>query len=312
MSDNKENINEIHNANTNKLDETSFFKDEGLTSNKTNDVTNENNTLLNNKWINKQRVLFVASRGIANKERIIMNNIMSLIPHSKKECKIEKNIAHKELNEICFNHSCSNCVYFEHKKREFIMWIFKSPEGPSIKFQINNINTLDEPKLMGNCLKYSRPIISFDNSFQVSTNNSYLGLIKEMLTHVFNTPRYHPKSKPFYDHIISFNNVNNNIFFRNYQILNELKETFKVDDDASKLQLVEIGPRFSLKVVKIYEGVMGGKCLYVNPYYISPSEIIKKNAMKYKERMLKKIKNENELHEKQEKHVDLNTRWMNE
>ena len=291
------------------LEKTSFFKDEGL--------TNINNTDLNTnikgpRWINKQRVLFVASRGIANKERIIMNNIMSLVPHSKKECKIEKNLAHKELNEICFNHSCSNCVYFEHKKREFVMWVFKSPEGPSIKFQISNVHTLDEPKLMGNSLKYSRPILNFDSSFDHDSNSAYLGLVKEMLSHVFNTPRYHPKSKPFYDHVISFNNVNNSIFFRNYQILNELKETFKSDDDTSKLQLVEIGPRFSLKIVKIFEGVMGGKCLYSNPLYISPTELVKKNAMKFKERLIKKMKNDNELEEKQKKKVDVNTRWMEE
>ena len=94
------------------------------------------------------------------------------------------------------------------------MWIFKSPEGPSFKFQVNSITTLDEPKMIGNCLKYSRPILSFDKSFD-DEKTPHLGLMKEVLTSVFNTPKLHPKSKPFHDHIETFNNINDTIYFRN-------------------------------------------------------------------------------------------------
>ena len=45
------------------------------------------------------------------------------------------------------------------------MWISKSPNGPSFKFMVENIHTYDELKLTGNCLKYSRPLISFDGHF---------------------------------------------------------------------------------------------------------------------------------------------------
>lgn len=288
------------------VEQSNFFKEEpGLDEDK--DTTKVGNP----KWKNKQRVLFVASRGVSNQQRVIMNNLMSLVPHSKKECKIERKVAYDQLNEICFNHSCSNCLFFERKKREFVLWAFKSPEGPSLKFQINNIHTLDEPKMMGNCLKYSRPILNFDPSFD-DESAPHLGLAKEILTHVFNTPRMHPKSKPFHDHIVNFYNINNSIYFRNFQILNELKETFKNTDDTSKLQLVEIGPRFSLKLIKIFDGVMGGKCLYTNPTYIPPSEIVKKNAMRFKDRQVKLQKKEEEIKEKTAVPVDLNTRWISE
>jgi ribosome biogenesis protein BRX1 len=295
------------------VEETAFFKDEIAKPNDNddeldNDIPNKKTT--EGKWKNKQRVLFVASRGISNQQRILMNNIISLVPHSKKECKIERKVAIEDLNEICYNHSCSNCLYFENKKREFVLWVFKSPEGPSLKFQINNIHTLDEPKMMGNCLKYSRPILSFDSSF--NHDMPHLDLIKEIFTHVFNVPRYHPKSKPFHDHVVNFYSVQDNIYFRNYQILNELKETFKATDDTSKLQLVEIGPRFSLKLIKIFDGVLGGKCLYTNPSYVPPSLILKKNAMKFKERVLKQSKKNDEIKEKTSKPVDLSTRWISE
>ena len=94
--------------------------------------------------------------------------------------------------------------------------------------------------------------------------------------------------------MISFYNVNNNIFFRNYQILNELKAKFCNPDNVDKLQLSEIGPRFSLCLMRILDGPMGGKTLYKNPFYIPPSTLIKKNSEKFK---LRKIKEEREKEE---------------
>ena len=93
------------------------------------------------------------------------------------------------------------------------MWLNKSPSGPSIKFAVSNITTTDELKLTGNCLKYSRPLLSFDGAFD---SEPHLKLIKEMLVHVFNTPKNHPKSKPFIDHVISFNYFSGKVFFRVY------------------------------------------------------------------------------------------------
>jgi len=293
----KDFLNKKREENTNEA--TAFFKDEVV----------EHKEQVANKWKNKTKVLMVASRGVSNQERMLMNNIIDLIPNSKKECKIERKVARDQLNEICFNHSCNTGVYFEHLKREFVLWIFKSPEGPSFKFQVNNITLIDEPKMMGNCLKYSRPILSFDKSFD-DVNNPHLGLMKELLSSVFNTPKLHPKSKPFHDHIESIYNVNNNIFFRNYQILNDLKETFKSTDDVDKLQLVEIGPRFSLKLIKVFGGVMGGKCLFTNPDYLPPSYIIKRNQMRFKERQEKLEIRENEYKDKSSKTEDLSTRWI--
>jgi ribosome biogenesis protein BRX1 len=286
-----------------KVEETNFFHDE-ITLREENKQPNSES-----KWKNRQRVLVVASRGVTHSERILMNNIISLLPHAKKECKIERDVAIDELNEICFNHSCTNCVYFEHKKKEFVMWIFRSPDGPTLKFQVNNIHSLDEPKMAGNCLKHSRPILNFDSSFNDS-NEPYLQLIKEMFVHVFNTPKNHPKSKPFYDHITSFMNFNNNIYFRNYQIVNDLKEKFLNSDDTDKLQLVEIGPRFSLKLIKIFDGILGGKCLYTNPNYVSPGDIIRRNANSFKDRQLKLEIEQRELEVKTKDPVDAQTKWI--
>lgn len=108
-----------------------------------------------------------------------MSDVIDLLPHSKKESKIERKIAKEAINELCFQRSCNNCIYFEQRKNhDFFLWLMKSPEGPSIKFAVHNIHTADELKLTGNSLKYSRPLLSFDNSFDTTP---FLQLMKEML-----------------------------------------------------------------------------------------------------------------------------------
>jgi ribosome biogenesis protein BRX1 len=67
-----------------------------------------------------------------------------------------------------------------------------------------------------------------------------------MLVQAFNTPRNHPKSKPFYDHVFSFSYLDGRVWFRNYQVVNQHEEKFTAEDDIEKLLLIEIGPRFTL------------------------------------------------------------------
>lgn len=300
-------------ANQPKTVESSFYKDEdGIDlldeAEALNQSKPQSEALTEGKWINKQRTLVVASRGISHQERYLVNDIMNLLPHAKKECKIEKNTAREELNDICFNHSCKNALYFEHRRRELVMWLFRSPDGPCAKFQVRNIHTLSEIKMTGNCLKYSRPLLSFDESFD---KKPHLKLLKELLMHTFNTPKNHPKSKPFYDHVLSFNNVNDNIFFRNFQIVNELKDKFCDGDDVDKLQLIEIGPRFSLNLIRIFDGPLGGKTIYQNANYVSPAFIRKRNSEKFKMRKVRETNKKEDLDNQIKNIQEDNYKWLN-
>jgi ribosome biogenesis protein BRX1 len=66
-----------------------------------------------------------------------MNDIIDLLPHSKKEVKVERKIAKDIIDDLCFSRSCNNCIYFEsRKKTDFYMWLIKSPDGPSFKFAV--------------------------------------------------------------------------------------------------------------------------------------------------------------------------------
>ena len=294
--------------NKKRENETTFFKDEkGIDDEDL--IASLPPEKENSQWINKTRILIVGSRGVSHQERHLINNLMSIIPNSKKECKIEKDIAKTELNEICFNHSCKYCLYFEHRKREFILYLFKVGEGPCAKFQIKNIHTLSEIKLMGNCIKYSRPILSFDKSFD---SQPHLQLIKTLLLSTFNSPRGHPKTKPFYDHIISFCNVNDQIFVRNYQILNDLKEKFTNEDKEDGINLMEIGPRFTLNLIRIFDGVVGGKTLYLNNNYMSPGAILNEKINNFKKRKIKEIQEKIVLNDKLEHFSDPKRKWLQE
>lgn len=295
---------------------TSFFKEEEMEMelNKEEDQNGNNSNKqqtdnTNANWINKTRTLIVASRGVSHQERHLINDLIGLIPNAKKECKIEKETAKEELTEICYNHNCKYCLYFEHRKRELVLWIFKSPEGPCAKFQIRNIHALNEIKLMGNCIKYSRPLLSFDKSFD---EMPHLQILKLLFIQTFNSPKNHPKTKPFYDHMICFYNVNNQIFFRNYQILNEIKEKFINIDNTDKLNLLEIGPRFSMNLIRVFEGALGGKTLYLNQSYASPGMIFRKKLDNFKKRRMKNNEEKRELDEKMANANIVKQKWLEE
>lgn len=210
------------------------------------------------KWINKQRVLIFASRGINHRDRHLMEDIKKLMPHHKPESKMERSKTLSVINEMCEMKNCNKAMMFEgRKKRDLYIWLSNVPNGPSVKFFVENVSTMAELKMTGNCLRGSRPLLSFDPGFEKDMQYS---LLKELFTQIFGVPKHHPKSQPFFDHVYTFSILDNRIWFRNFQILSE--------DGA----LAEIGPRFVLNPVKIFSGSFGGVPLWENPRYMSPSK----------------------------------------
>lgn len=164
--------------------------------------------------------------------------------------------------------SCNNVVFFEaRKKQDLYMWLARTPSGPTMKFQVLNIHTTAEVRLAGNCLHGSRPILHFDQHF---SEISYLKLMKELFTQALGTPRNHPKSKPFHDHVFSFHYLDKKIWFRHYQIQ---PETELDKNDPERQQLIEIGPRFVLDPIRIMSGSFSGQTMYLNPFYMSPTAL---------------------------------------
>ncbi|KAK2827705.1 hypothetical protein Q7C36_018631 [Tachysurus vachellii] len=209
------------------------------------------------KWKNKERVLVFSSRGINFRTRHLMQDLRTMMPHSKADTKMDRKDKLFVVNEVCEIKNCNKCIFFEaKKKKDLYMWISNVPHGPSAKFLVQNLHTLAELKMTGNCLKGSRPLLSFDPKFD---KEPHYALLKELFIQTFSTPQYHPRSQPFVDHVITFTITDNRVWFRNYQI---------IEEDAS---LVEIGPRFVLNLIKIFQGSFGGPTLYENPHFQSPN-----------------------------------------
>lgn len=185
------------------------------------------------KWKNKQRVLLVSSRGVSYLARHIMANLKTLMPHTKTDSKFDRKHGLMELSEIAEIRNCNKVLYIEmHRKQDAFMWISNVPHGPSAKFSLENMHSMEELKLTGNCLKGSRPVLSFNAEFETAP---HLKLLKELLVQTMGTPNHHPKSQPFVDHVLNFSIVDNKIWVRNFQI---------GEDSAS---LAEVGPRFVFK-----------------------------------------------------------------
>eukprot|EP00808_Paulinella_micropora_P010389 g70528.t1 len=241
------------------------------------------------RYVNKQRTLIFSSRGITLRGRHFMKDLQDLLAHSKKDAKLDTKDKLFVVNEIADMRNCNNTVFFEARKRQDLyMWVSRCPSGPSAKFLVQNLHTTEELKLTGNCLKGSRPILYFDQSFD---SQPHLRLLKELFTQVFGTPKGHPKAKPFIDHVFSFYILQDRIWFRNYQIVLEAPAA---QGHVSKKApvLVEIGPRFVLNPIRIFEGSFSGATLWQSGTFVSPntlrSQQRKRQGSKYADRIQQK------------------------
>jgi ribosome biogenesis protein BRX1 len=227
-----------------------------------------------------------------------MLDLRSMMPHSRKEQKLDAKDRLNTANEIAELHSCEGCLLFEARKRQDLyLWTARTPQGPSIRFQVENVHTMGELSLLGNALRGSRPLLVFDPNFDAA-GADHLQLIRSLLAQVFGVPRGHKKSQPFVDRVLAFLLTSDGrIWVRHYQILPALlreradrvsrmllspveKEpqpqqemgSFSSEDLRSLSEaLVEIGPRFVLLPIRIFAGSFGGKTLWENPDYISPN-----------------------------------------
>jgi len=234
---------------------------------------------------NKQRVLMLSSRGITHRMRHFMNDLEALLPHVKKDSKLDsKNHLHL-LPELADLHNCNNALYFEARRHEDLyLWAAKTPNGPSVKMHVQNVHTMDELKMTGNCLKGSRGILSFDAAFD---ETEWGRLVKELFTHMFGVPPLARRVKPFVDHVLTFSILDSKIWFRNFQIME--KDPLQ-PNGPPQTSLVEIGPRFVLTPIRIFEGAFSGATVFSNPEFISPtavrSAIRREKGDKYKDRKL--------------------------
>ncbi|KAI4840992.1 ribosome biogenesis protein BRX1 [Plasmodium brasilianum] len=235
----------------------------------------------NELWKNKQRVLIVRSSLKKKNCKSFIENLKLLLPHHKVESKWNKKATKSDLSDISYSRNCNNIIFFDIKRKRYCLWICKNVTGPSLYFEILDYIPLHSLIFSGNCLLYSRPLLIFSKHFD---ELEHLKLIKEMFIHVFGIPNYHPLSKPFYDHCYNFFYTNNLIYFRHYQIL---PLTLVDSNNINKQKLVEIGPQFTLHIIKIFEECFKGRIIFENVNY---KDYVTVQQMKMQKNIKKKIK----------------------
>ncbi|KAK3372789.1 Brix domain-containing protein [Lasiosphaeria ovina] len=235
---------------------------------------------------NKQKVLILSSRGVTYRHRHLLNDLAAMLPHSRKDVKFDSKSKLYQLNELAELYNCNNVMFFEARKgKDLYIWFSKVPNGPTVKFHAQNLHTMEELHFTGNCLKGSRPVLSFDLAFE---QEPHLKVIKELFLHMFGVPQGARKSKPFIDHVMGFSVVDGKIWIRNYEVREVEKtkgegEDEKEADKAGKtkagseketdVSLVEIGPRFVLTPIVIQEGAFGGPIIHENKRFVSPNQV---------------------------------------
>ncbi|EPR58470.1 brix domain-containing protein [Toxoplasma gondii GT1] len=229
------------------------------------------------RWVNRQRVLVLGSRGVTHLQRHLMEDFKRLLPHHKAESKWERKQTMKDISELAQLRACNNVLYFESRKRDLLLHVSKIPHGPTLIFRVLNIHTLAEMKMTGNCLLHSRPLLLFSPEFgsEHGPAQPHLALIKEVFVQVFGTPRNHPKAKPFFDHALAFYKFDGNrIWFRHYQIAPLIGGEGGDADTPERQTFIEIGPRCVLEIVKILDGSFSGKTIWSNRNYICSRDLV--------------------------------------
>ena len=120
---------------------------------------------------NKQRCFILCSRGVTIRHRHFLEDLRTLIPHHKKDSKLDVGKGARgvgqAVNDIAEIRGCTSVLFLECRKRQHsYLWLSRTrSNGPSARFLVQNIHTMDELRLTGNCMKGSSPILQFHSSF---------------------------------------------------------------------------------------------------------------------------------------------------
>ena len=212
----------------------------------------------------KKRILVLCSRGVTSAFITLMEDLLKLLPHARKDPKFDKREALSTINEIASLSGCHYALYFEARKmRDLYLWASSTAAGgPSVKFLVQQLRPMSDPRLTGNCLLGSRPILSFGAAF---SSAPHLRLLRQLLTDIFAVPRGHRRSKPFHDHVMQFALCDGRVIVRHYQVVPPLN-----DVSGASETLVEIGPRFALVPIRVLDGSFSGKTIYANAQCAPP------------------------------------------
>jgi len=75
----------------------------------------------------------------SHRHRHLLNDIYSLLPHSRKDVKLDTKTKLYQLNELAELYNANNVFFFEARKnRDLYLWMSKAPNGPTVKMHMQN------------------------------------------------------------------------------------------------------------------------------------------------------------------------------
>ena len=125
----------------------------------------------NGRYHIKQRCLILCSRGEMTRHYHFLEDLRTLILHTKKDSKLVVGKGAEgvgqAVNDIAEIRGCTSVLFLECRKLQYsYLWLSRTrSNGPSARFLIQNIHTMDELRLTSNCMKGSSPILQFHSSF---------------------------------------------------------------------------------------------------------------------------------------------------
>ncbi|KAL3153652.1 hypothetical protein ABBQ32_013253 [Trebouxia sp. C0010 RCD-2024] len=68
-----------------------------------------------------------------------MLDLAQLLPHCKRDAKLDTKTDRGVINEVADMKGCSSVLFFEARKRkDLYIWLARAPDGPSVKFHCAN------------------------------------------------------------------------------------------------------------------------------------------------------------------------------
>ena len=203
-----------------------------------------------------RRVLVLGTRGLKARHRHLLRDLQRLMPHGQPGSKLAPEDGLSTVCELCEASDCGAALLLDARDpRRLYMWSAGCPDGPSAMFRVLNVHTVSELKFEARRCAGVRNLLSFDRSFEASSDRRVL---KALLTRAFAVPRsavaVRPSGVHRVKHAIAFSWVDGRIFVRFYRINEPTHEGVGMDVE-------EIGPRFVLQPVRIIASGFGGAVL---------------------------------------------------
>lgn len=206
----------------------------------------------------------------------------TMLPFTAKDIAVNKD-KRKEIIDFSHKMAVSHLIEFSQSEKATTMKICKLPRGPTVYFTVTEYCShkdikkgFREAKVKHSEINTNHPAVTILNNFN-TTNAPHIKLAAATLQNMFppvDLKKFNPKNAK---RVVLFNYLSDeSIEMRQY--------TIKIDGEGKKkdVSLVEVGPRMTLKVLKILEGCFTGDTIYHSYITKTPQEVQEAKVKKQK------------------------------